>query len=324
MLRIGLTGGIGAGKSTVANLLAAHGAEIIDADVIAREVVGPGEPLLDVLAAEFGPAILAADGSLDRAGLAAVAFADAESTKRLGELMHPVIRDRTADRFAASNAEVVVHDVPLLVENHMEVGYHLTLLVDVPASVRLARLIETRGMDRADAESRIARQATDEARRAACDVLIDNTGTPAATADIVDALWGSRLAPFAANLAAQRPAVRSGDDPIRRREGDAERLVAKLRHGTGETHPITAQDTAPDAPLSLVLDAGDARTAEALAPQLTALGFPPAESGGDTGVRASADPGQPAELRVRTTAGDAGAPAGAEPVGAEGARDSTE
>ncbi|MCM1012498.1 MULTISPECIES: dephospho-CoA kinase [unclassified Brevibacterium] len=308
MLRIGLTGGIGAGKSTVADLLAAHGAEIIDADAIAREVVAPGEPLLDVLAGEFGPAILAADGSLDRARLAAVAFADAESTKRLGELMHPVIRDRTAARFAASDAEVVVHDVPLLVENHMEVGYHLTLLVDVPAAVRLARLVETRGMDRADAESRIARQTTDEARRAACDVLIDNTGTIAETAAVVDALWTQRLEPFAENLAAGRPAARAEASRRRHavgadehRAGDADRLVAKLRHGTGEAHPISARETPPGAPLSLVLDAGDGPTAEALSPQLTALGFPPAESAGDIGRRASADPGQPADLLVEAT-----------------------
>ena len=299
MLRIGLTGGIGAGKSTVAGLLAAHGAEIIDADVIAREVVAPGEPLVDTLAEAFGRDIVSADGGLDRARLAAVAFADPESTARLGALMHPVIRDRTAQRFAASTAEVVVHDVPLLVENHMETGYHLTLLVDVPADVRLDRLVASRGMDRDDAQARIARQASDEERRAACDVLIDNSGTPTAAEAVVDRLWTERLAPFAANLAAGRPAAREAGVVAERREGDAERLAAKLRHGTGEEFPIAVTgDGSSGAPITLALTVPDAGSAEALSPRLTTLGFPPAASD-DELLRASADPGLPADLEVR-------------------------
>ena len=298
MLRIGLTGGIGAGKSTVAGLLAARGAEIIDADVIAREVVAPGEPLVDTLAEAFGSDIVAADGGLDRARLAAVAFADPESTARLGALMHPVIRDRTAERFAASTAEVVVHDVPLLVENHMETGYHLTLLVDVPADIRLERLVTTRGMDRDDAQARIARQASDADRRAACDVIIDNSGTPAAAEAVVDRLWTERLAPFAVNLAAGRPAEHATGGE--RREGDAERLIAKLRHGTGEEFPIAeAADGSQQAPIALALTVPDPAAAQALSPRLTTLGFPPAGPG-DELRRASADPGLPAALEVRT------------------------
>lgn len=330
MLRIGLTGGIGAGKSTVAGLLADRGAEIIDADAIAREVVAPGEPLLDVLAEAFGDDIIAADGGLDRAALAAVAFADPESTSRLGALMHPVIRDRTAERFAASTAEVVVHDVPLLVENHMEVGYHLSLLVDVPAEVRLERLVATRGMDRTDAETRIARQADDAQRRAACDVIVANTGTVDATAVLVDRLWTDRLAPFAANLAAARPARReaeatraeagdAGSHLGGRRDGDVERLIAKLRHGTGEEFPITSVDGSPTGPIRLEISVPDASTAETLSPRLSALGFPPvaegaaatgpdggpestADVGADTGAisrHANADPGLPVDLEVR-------------------------
>lgn len=341
MLRIGLTGGIGAGKSTVAGLLADRGAEVIDADAIARDVVAPGEPLLDVLAEAFGDDIIAADGGLDRAALAAVAFADPESTARLGALMHPVIRDRTQERFAASTAEVVVHDVPLLVENHMEVGYHLSLLVDVPAEVRLERLVATRGMDRTDAETRIARQADDAQRRAACDVIIANTGTVAATEAVVDRLWTERLKPFAANLAAGRPARReaeaTGEEPAEtrslkagadevgshlggRRDGDSERLIAKLRHGTGEEFPIASADASPTGPIRLELTVPDASVAEALSPRLSALGFPPVAEGAaatlpdggpgsaagvgaaDTGAiarHANADPGLPVDLTVR-------------------------
>lgn len=302
MLRIGLTGGIGAGKSTVARLLADRGAEIIDADVIAREVVAPGEPLLEALAEAFGAEIIDPDGRLDRARLAAAAFADAESTARLDALMHPVIRDRTAQRFAASAAEVVVHDVPLLVENRMEVGYHLSLLVDVPATVRLDRLVETRGMDRADAQARIARQADDEQRRAACDVIIDNAGARADTAAAVDRLWTGRLAPFAANLAAGRPARRGEGTGTAGRAGDVDRLIAKLRHGTGEKYPITRDDAdAGEGVPALGLMVPDSAAAEALSPVLTRLGFPPAHAGDDR-QRASADPGLPAVLALRTGA----------------------
>lgn len=319
MLRIGLTGGIGAGKSTVAGLLADRGAEIIDADAIAREVVAPGEPLLDVLAEAFGDDIIAADGGLDRAALAAVAFADPDSTARLGALMHPVIRDRTAERFAASTAEVVVHDVPLLVENHMEVGYHLSLLVDVPAEVRLERLVATRGMGRTDAETRIARQADDAQRRAACDVIIANTGIVDATAELVDRLWTDRLAPFAVNLAAGRPARREagateaessegGSHLGGRRDGDGARLIAKLRHGTGEEFPITEAEPAPTGPIRLEITVPEASAAEALSPRLTTLGFPPVVEGaaatepGLIGRHANADPGLPVDLTVRIRA----------------------
>ena len=121
MLRIGLTGGIGAGKSTVSQMLVDHGAVLIDADSIAREVVAPGQPLLTRLAETFGEQILDDDGGLDRAGLAAAAFVDAEHTEKLNGLMHPAIRDRTAEHFARhADAEIVVHDVPLLVERSEE------------------------------------------------------------------------------------------------------------------------------------------------------------------------------------------------------------
>ena len=170
MLRIGLTGGIGAGKSTVSAMLVDHGAVLVDADKIAREVVEPGQPLLERLAETFGAEVLHPDGSLNRPALAAAAFVDSDRTAQLNGLMHPAIRDRTAEHFAShADAEIVVHDVPLLVENSMTPAYHLNLLVDVPAEVRLRRLMDSRGMDRDDAAARISRQAHDETRRAACD-----------------------------------------------------------------------------------------------------------------------------------------------------------
>src|SRR5699024_6456376 len=166
MLSAGLPGGSGAGKSRVSQRPVDHGAVIIDADSVAREVVAPGQPLLTSLAETFGEQILDDDGGLDRAGLAAAAFVDAEHTAKLNGLMHPAIRDRTAEHFARhADAEIVVHDVPLLVENAMTPAYHLNLLVDVPAEVRLRRLMGSRGMDRDDAAARISRQADDETRR---------------------------------------------------------------------------------------------------------------------------------------------------------------
>ena len=319
MLRIGLTGGIGAGKSTVSQMLVDNGAVLIDADRIAREVVAPGEPLLAELAEAFGPGILAADGGLDRAGLAAAAFVDAEHTNRLNGLMHPAIRERTAEHFARhADAEVVVHDVPLLVENRMTPSYHLNLLVDVPARVRLDRLVETRGMDRADAESRICRQATDDERRAACDVLIDNSGTIEDTREAVDDLLESRIRPFAENLRAERRAPRGGVELVDPGQADwpaeAERLIAKLRRGTEDAFAVEhiGSTAVPDLPAKDVIDlqllVPDLATAETLAPVLARLGYPGRHLedhlGGDRVERklfhANSDPGRAVNLHVRT------------------------
>ncbi|MER6872833.1 dephospho-CoA kinase, partial [Amycolatopsis sp. NPDC000673] len=151
MLRVGLTGGIGAGKSTVANRLAEHGAVVIDSDRIAREVVEPGTPGLAALTEAFGEEILAEDGSLDRPALAARAFADDESRKRLNAIVHPLVGQRTGELMAeAADDAVVVHDVPLLVENDLAPAYHLVLVVDAPVEVRVRRLVEVRGMPEAD------------------------------------------------------------------------------------------------------------------------------------------------------------------------------
>lgn len=319
MLKIGLTGGIGAGKSTVSEILAACGAVIIDADKIAREVVAPGEPLLDELVQRFGKEVIAADGGLDRTQLAAAAFADEESTAALNALMHPAIRNRTDEHFTRhSDAEVVVHDVPLLVENAMAPAYHLNLLVDVPADLRLERLMSTRGMARDDAESRIARQASDEERYAVADVVIDNSGAVAATQERVARLVDDRILPFAANLAARVQAGRGPVELVDPADRDwprqAQRIIAKLHHGLGEQFRIdhigstavpglAAQDVI-DLQL-LVPDLDAARGA--LSERLADLGYP-GEDGteglGDSELEpkrlhANTDPGRAVNLHVR-------------------------
>lgn len=178
VMLVGLTGGIGAGKSTVAQLFEERGVPIVDADAIARDVVTPGEPALAELVEHFGDSILGADGELNRGKLAEVAFADAESHEALNAIMHPAISAETSKRIDALRGEhsVIVHDVPLLVEAGLAGNYDLTVLVDTPAQIRLQRLTELRGMDPEDAKKRIAAQATDEQRRAACDVALDNSG----------------------------------------------------------------------------------------------------------------------------------------------------
>jgi dephospho-CoA kinase len=175
---VGLTGGIGAGKSTVAASLAARGAVVIDADAIAREVVEPGTPTLAKLVERFGPEILHDDGSLDRAALAAVAFEDDETRKELEAITHPAIGEEFLRRVAESppNA-VVIHDVPLLVESKRGFQYAAVIVVEAPLETRLDRL-ESRGVPRDDASRRIGLQATDEERRAIATWVVDNAGDP--------------------------------------------------------------------------------------------------------------------------------------------------
>jgi dephospho-CoA kinase len=211
MLRIGLTGGIGAGKSTAAQLFRDHGAAVIDADAIAREVVEPGSPALSQLADAFGAGVIAPDGTLQRSRLAEIAFADPESTARLNAIMHPAIRARTEHWYERySDCPVVVHDVPLLVENGMSRIYHLSVLVDVSAETRVERLITSRGMDEADARRRIAAQASDQQRYEACDVVLDNHGSPADLSAAFEQVWSRRISPFAENLDDGRPASPGG------------------------------------------------------------------------------------------------------------------
>ena len=189
MIRVGLTGGIGSGKSTVARLLAEHGALVIDADQIAREVVEPGQPALTEIAERFGPDVITTDGSLDRAALAAIVFADAVALADLNAITHPRIAVRTAQLIAAAPDDaVVVYDMPLLVENDLAEGWDHVIVVEADREVRVRRLIE-RGLDEADIEARMSRQASDEQRRAVADVVIDNSGDLDSLRAQVDHTW---------------------------------------------------------------------------------------------------------------------------------------
>lgn len=237
MLMVGLTGGIGAGKSTVTAVLEEAGAVIVDADKIAREVVQPESPGLAMLVAEFGEGILGEDGSLDRAALASLAFVDADRTAALNAITHPLIGQRTAELFTAAPQDaIVVHDMPLLVEGGLTPGYHLVVVVDTPADIRLERLVGQRGMPEDDARARMSRQATDEQRRAVADVLIDNSGEREAVVEATRALVESRLVPFEHNLRTATPVI--GDRtvvPFRPEwAAEAERATARVRHILGE------------------------------------------------------------------------------------------
>ncbi|EHN73673.1 dephospho-CoA kinase [Streptomyces coelicoflavus ZG0656] len=175
MLKVGLTGGIGAGKSEVSRLLVEHGAVLIDADRIAREVVAPGTPGLAAVVEAFGEDVLARDGSLDRPKLGSIVFADPEKLSVLNGIVHPLVgeRSRALEEAAAEDA-VVVHDVPLLTENGLAPLYDLVVVVDADPATQLDRLVRLRGMTEQDARARMAAQATREQRREIADVVVDN------------------------------------------------------------------------------------------------------------------------------------------------------
>jgi dephospho-CoA kinase len=190
MILVGLTGGIGSGKSTVSERLARRGAVILDADAITREVQLPGSPLLAELAEAFGSHVLAADGSLDRAAVAKIVFEDPEALKKLNTIVHPAVGREMNARILAerSTDHVVVLDIPLLTENPRE-GLQGRIVVDVPVETQLERLIAHRGFDEADARARIARQATREERLRTADFVIDNSGAPEDLDPQIDRLW---------------------------------------------------------------------------------------------------------------------------------------
>lgn len=195
MKKIGLTGGIGAGKSAVAARLAELGAVVVDADALAREVVAPGTDGLAALVEAFGPGILDDDGSLHRPTLAKLVFADASQLALLEGITHPRIGARTAELIALAEeteAPVVVHDVPLLVEKQMGAAFDAVLVVEAPRELRLSRL-EARGVTRDDAEARMRTQATDDERREVATLVLDNSGDLDALHAQVDAVWTDLL-----------------------------------------------------------------------------------------------------------------------------------
>ncbi|MCX4810307.1 dephospho-CoA kinase [Streptomyces sp. NBC_01239] len=175
MLKVGLTGGIGAGKSEVSRLLVSHGGVLIDADRIAREVVAPGTPGLAAVVEAFGEDVLAPDGSLDRPKLGSIVFADPEKLAVLNEIVHPLVGRRSRElETAAAEDSVVIHDVPLLAENALAALYDLVIVVDASPETQLDRLVRLRGMTEDDARARMAAQATREKRLAVADIVIDN------------------------------------------------------------------------------------------------------------------------------------------------------
>ena len=194
MRRVGLTGGIGSGKSTVATMLEARGAVVVDADLIARQLVEPGGAALAELVTEFGPRILAADGSLSRAELAAMAFSDQRATDRLNAIMHPLIGAEAARQLDEQpEAAVVVYDMPLLVETGQADLVDIVVVVDVPEDVQVDRAVRLRGLDEADVMRRMAVQASRADRLTAADVVIDNAGPLSETEAQVDVLWASLI-----------------------------------------------------------------------------------------------------------------------------------
>ena len=311
MLRVGLTGGIGSGKSTVARLLAERGAVVIDADKLAREVLEPGTDGLKEVVKAFGADVLGEDGTLNRAALAAKAFATEEARQTLNGITHPRIGALTGKRMAeAAEDAIVVHDIPLLVERDMAAMYHLVIVVHADPETRLRRLVTSRGMERADAEARIAAQATDEQRRAIADVWLDNTGE----VPDVTVLW-DRLVGFEKNVRTQSYA--SGSPivvPYDERWPTQARRVARrislaaggrlVEHiGSTAVPGLAAKDV-----LDFQLAVEDMETADGLRETLAQAGFPyvgPYEDTprgeGDWSKRlhAGADPGRRVNLHLR-------------------------
>jgi len=190
MLRVGLTGGIGSGKSVVSELLAGLGAVVIDYDQLAREVVEPGSPALAEIARRFGDDMITVDGSLNRPALGAIVFNDTESLRTLEGITHPAIRTLAAEREASAGSDaIVVHDNALLVEMGHHSACDAVIVVDVPQDAQIERLVATRGMTENEARARISNQTSRESRTGVADFVVDNTGSLDELAHIVGGLW---------------------------------------------------------------------------------------------------------------------------------------
>ncbi|MFI6102519.1 dephospho-CoA kinase [Lentzea sp. NPDC051213] len=316
MLRVGLTGGIGSGKSTVARLLAESGAVVIDADKLAREVLEPGTDGLKEVVKAFGEDVLNADGTLNRAALAAKAFATEEARQTLNGITHPRIGALTGKRMAeAAEDAIVVHDIPLLVERDMAAAYHLVIVVHADPDTRLRRLVTSRGMDESDAKARIAAQATDEQRRAIADVWLDNSGE----VPDVTVLW-DRLVGFEKNVRTQSYA--SGSPIVvpydERWPAQARRVARRISAAAGGRHVEHIGSTSvPGLAAKDVLDfqlaVEDMAAADSLRDTLAQAGFPyvgpyedtPRGDEGDWSKRlhAGADPGRRVNLHLRVPGG---------------------
>lgn len=326
MITVAVTGGIGSGKSTVSTVLREHGAVVVDSDQLAREVVAPGSPGLAAIADAFGPAVLTAEGALDRAALAAVVFADPAARRQLEQITHPRVRGRFEQIRAAAPAEaIVVNDIPLLTTLAQAASFHLVIGVRADVEVRVERLVG-RGLAESDARARIAAQLSDEQRAPLCDVVLANHGPRSELADAVAALWTNRLVPFEGNVRAGRRAGRGAPRLVPPRASwadDARRLAARISVAAGGARVDHIGSTAiPGMPakdiLDLQLTVDSLDRADDLAPTLTAAGFPavpgiradtPHLVGADPDgadpagwvkrYHANADPGQSLNLHVR-------------------------
>jgi len=324
VLSIGLTGGIGAGKSAVSARLAEHGAVVIDADAIAREVVAAGTDGLAAVVAEFGTGVLTGDGELDRPALGALVFSEDKRRQALNAIVHPLVLSRSAELVVrAGPATLVVHDIPLLAENGLAAGFALVVVVHADKQARLDRLTANRGMSAEDAAARIRAQASDAERAAVADVLVSNDSTLAALQSRVDSLYDDRLAPFAANLAAGRTAASPGVrlhpyDPTWPEQYD--RIAARLHAADGDqvlrvdhigstaVPGMAAKDV-----IDVLVTVADLDDADHLREPLQQSGYPrldrirgdaPRPPGSDPApwgkrLHASADPGRPANVHLR-------------------------
>lgn len=323
---VGLTGGIGAGKSVVAQRLAGLGAVVIDSDRVAREVVAPGTDALREVAAAFGPDVIR-EGALDRAALSAIVFHDDDARRRLEAIVHPRVRARSGELAAQAAADViVVNDVPLLVEVGLAPTYHLVIVVEAAAPVRLDRLTRSRGMTHEQASGRIRAQADDATRRAAADVVLTNDrGLDELHAE-VDGLWRNRLVPYERNLRECRPVRRLPTvaliEPDPTWPAQFERLAARLRHALGSPDrriDHVGSTAVPGMPAKDVIDmqlsVDSLAEADALADRMAGAGFPrcpgqwwdlprspgPSAERWPKRLHGSADPGRPVNLDVRVT-----------------------
>jgi dephospho-CoA kinase len=328
VLKVGLTGGIGAGKSAVAQRLAARGAVLIDADVLAREVVAAGTEGLAAVVEAFGHQVLGPDGELDRPALGARVFGDDAARRRLEGIIHPRVRARTAELTAAAAPDaIVVNDVPLLVETGLAASYHLVVVVDADPAIRIRRLMTTRGMSEEQATARIAAQADDAVRRDAADVVLANDRDLDQLDGQVERLWQDRLRPYEKNLRLGRHAPADGrlhlvsPDPTWPRQ--AARVIDRIRRALrpqlgGDADVAHIGSTAvPGLPakdlLDLMLAVPTLAEADRLAEALGQAGLPRRagewfdNARGMPGktwpkrLHGNADPGRPVNLHIRVT-----------------------
>lgn len=325
MLKIGLTGGIASGKSVVASRLAELGAVLVDADALARDVVEPGTPGLARVVEAFGTDMLDAGGRLDRARLGSVVFGNPSQLAVLNGIVHPLVREAANGLIAqAPVGAIVVQDIPLLVESGQAGKFHLVLVVDAPDDVRIARMLDHRGMTREEALSRIAAQATRADRLAAADVVLENSGSVDALLAHVDRLWTERLVPFADNVRRGVRAPRAGSAVLSPPQADwaaqAARLGARIlaaapddilsvdHIGSTAVPGLAAKDV-----IDLQVTVAGLDVADRIAPLLSAAGFPavqganfdtpkasaPDRADWEKRFHANADPGRAVNLHVR-------------------------